>query len=63
MPNLSKQQNGTECGVYTIARIRGLIHNWADPEELIQDRNTESLRRLFVEEIRAIQLNPERPRF
>ena len=25
MPNLSKQQNGTECGVYTIARIRGLI--------------------------------------
>jgi hypothetical protein len=59
---LSEQQNATECGVYTIARIKALVLGWEKPEALICDKNMNALRKLFVKELKAKKASRNRPK-
>jgi hypothetical protein len=59
---LSEQQNATECGVYTIARIKALVLGWDKPEALICDKNMITLRKLFVKELKAEKSSSNRPK-
>jgi Ulp1 family protease len=59
---LSEQQNATECGVYTIARIKAIVLGWERPEALICDKNMVALRKLFVKELKAKKSSSNRPK-
>jgi Ulp1 family protease len=54
-------KNATECGVYTIARIRSLIDTWDNVEDLICDKNMKRLRSLFTKELENQRIESVKP--